>query len=380
MPSRHPIPGLDGLRALAALAVVALHAWLFTGGRDGVPPGPLDHVFNELRVGVTLFFVLSAYLLAGPWVRARSGQGDAPRTGAFFVRRAARIVPAYWIAIGLAMLAAAGTTAQIDPRSLAWFAVFAHNQVDGLYPLNPPLWSLGVEVAFYVVLPLLGWAMTRRGPLVVAGAMVALGLVWSTLVAELDWPLTTVRALPTFLPTFGCGIAAAALAHRRPPGARTAPALLGGGWLLVVANSWWHVHGDGALGPVLRDLPAAIGFAAVVVAIAHRPPGLLDRWPLRRLGELSYGVYAFHWPVAFWLWRTDRLPGGWLGAYALVAGTTIALAAVSWVLVERPAIRLGRYATARRSRPVSRATAVSTDSMAVSGNSSSVPQRVQIAS
>jgi peptidoglycan/LPS O-acetylase OafA/YrhL len=103
---------LDGLRGLAALGVLTLHVWMFTvqgaHGRDEL----VSLLTGELRLGVVLFFVLSGYLLAGPWVASALDDRPTPRLGRFAVKRAARIVPAYWAAMigSFWLLAGSGTT------------------------------------------------------------------------------------------------------------------------------------------------------------------------------------------------------------------------------------------------------------------------------
>ena len=90
---------LDGLRGLAALGVLTLHVWMFTvqhaHGRDEL----VSLLTGELRLGVVLFFVLSGFLLAGPWVASALDDRPTPRLRRFAVKRAARIVPAYWVAM-----------------------------------------------------------------------------------------------------------------------------------------------------------------------------------------------------------------------------------------------------------------------------------------
>ena len=111
-----------------------------------------------------------------------------------------------------------------------------------------------------------------------------------------------MATLPTFLPVFACGMAAAALAHRRAPSRALWWALLVAGAALVCRRTrWWHHQGTGMTGHVVRDLPAALGFAAVVAAVAARPPAVLSRAPLRGLGTISYGLYLWHLPVLLWL-------------------------------------------------------------------------------
>src|SRR3954447_20813216 len=90
---------LDGLRGLAALGVLTLHVWMFTvqgahGRHELVSLLP-----GELRLGVVLFFVLSGFLLAGPWVASALDGRRVPPLGRFAVKRAARIVPGYWVAM-----------------------------------------------------------------------------------------------------------------------------------------------------------------------------------------------------------------------------------------------------------------------------------------
>src|SRR3712207_867178 len=120
---------LDALRGAAALGVFIFHAWMYTlpvpdaGARDAVG----EFVVHELRLGLVLFFVLSGYLLFGPWAAGR-----APRLGAYVRRRAARILPAYYVALvgSVALLwPLAGTPGvRLPPvEGLPLFAVFAQN-------------------------------------------------------------------------------------------------------------------------------------------------------------------------------------------------------------------------------------------------------------
>ena len=154
-----------------------------------------------------------------------------------------------------------------------------------------------------------------------------------------------MATLPTFLPVFACGMAAAALAHRRAPSRAAWWALLVAGAALVCANAWWHHQGTGMTGHVVRDLPAALGFAAVVAAVAAHPPAVLSRAPLRGLGTISYGLYLWHLPVLLWLRFEGLLPrAGFVGPWLEVAALSVLVAIASWVLVERPVIEAaGRW-------------------------------------
>jgi len=148
-----------------------------------------------------------------------------------------------------------------------------------------------------------------------------------------------MATLPTFLPVFACGMAAAALAHRRAPSRVAWWALLAAGVALVCADAVWHHQGTGMVGHVVRDLPAAAGFAAVVAAVAARPPAALSSAPVRGLGTISYGLYLWHLPVLLWLRFEGLLAGtGFVGPWVEVAAVSALVALGSWVLVERPAI------------------------------------------
>src|SRR3954452_4146436 len=93
---------LDGLRGLAALGVVLLHVWIYTGANAPDKSLTTDLWMGELRLCVLLFFVLSGFLLALPWVAAARGEREAPKLGRYIARRAARIVPAYWLVLARA--------------------------------------------------------------------------------------------------------------------------------------------------------------------------------------------------------------------------------------------------------------------------------------
>jgi peptidoglycan/LPS O-acetylase OafA/YrhL len=343
------LPGLDGLRGLAALAIVVLHVWMYTGANDRREPRLLDMALGELRLGVPLFFVLSGYLLAGPWVAAALGGRPVPDARRFLARRLARVAPGYWVAVAgsVAVLWGTGHPRAAALHDLPLFALFAQNyfpQTAG--HLDPPMWSLGIEVAFYAVLPVLGWGLVRarRRAAALAGcaALAGLGLAWTALGVRRGWPATTMVSLPTYLPVFACGISAAVLAHGRRPGRAAAGALLLAGASLVAADSLWHVDGTGFAGHVVRDLPAAAGLAAIVAAVSLRPAGVLSVAPLRFLGTISYGVYLWHLPVLLWLRTRGQFPHEPPGALAAVLLPTLAIATASWYLVERPCLRLHR--------------------------------------
>src|ERR1700754_1196516 len=119
----HP---LDGLRGLAALRVGLLHVWMYTGANRPDKTLTVDRWMGELRVCVLLFFVLSGFLLAKPWVAAARGERPAPQLGRYMARRLARVVPAYWLALAgtVALLHGTGHGRDVPLNDVPKFVVF----------------------------------------------------------------------------------------------------------------------------------------------------------------------------------------------------------------------------------------------------------------
>jgi peptidoglycan/LPS O-acetylase OafA/YrhL len=357
---------LDGLRGLAALGVVLLHAWMYTGANLPGKDLELDRWMGELRVCVLLFFVLSGFLLARPWVAAARGEREAPALGRYAINRLARIVPAYWLALAgvVALLHGTGHGRDVPLHDIPKFVFFLAN----VFPetrnqLDPPMWSLHVEVSFYVLLPLIGLALIRSGrgrlgPLTVCAALIAAGVAFTTAAVLRDWRPEITWTLPSYLATFACGIAAAVLAHGVTPRRWVTHAVFLGGAAVVVADCWWHIQGYSVLFHALRDLPASIGFGAMLWAVSLRPAPVLGSPPLRVLGTLSFGIYLWHYPVIYWLQMHGDWPREFWPAVVRLLPLTFALAIASWVLLERPVLTIAQRTLKRRARRVRRGAAL----------------------
>ena len=142
--NRERAHGLDGLRGLAALGILVLHVWMYTQANDPTHNVLVDRVIGEFRTGVELFFVLSAFLLAAPWVAASRGDRPAPHLGRFAIRRAARIVPGYLVALigSLLLLHGTGHPRDIGLGELPLFLLFIPNLVPATRNmLDPPMWT-----------------------------------------------------------------------------------------------------------------------------------------------------------------------------------------------------------------------------------------------
>ena len=374
-PSRRP--ALDGLRGLAAVAIVVHHAWQFSGH----PEAPLGIWWNQLALGVPLFFCLSGFLVYAPWARAAvDPTARAPRVGRFYALRAARILPLYWLTLGAAVLVLHGTGhwRALEGRRLVDLVLLAQNTSEATAGMvNPPAWSLAVEVAFYAVVPLIGllalrvargragrlrvggpWAGWWRvgggragrvrvgggrvGQVVVLAAVAAAGVAWTAWADHpASWPAVRT-VLPDVVGLFCVGMIARVLVEGREVPRRIARALLVAGAALVWA------HGSGTLGVpfdgLLGDLPAAVGFAAICVGCASSgAPRLLGCRPLAALGTWSFGIYLWHYPLLMGLQVRGLLPREDVWATsALVGALAIVLAAASSRLVEQPLLRAAR--------------------------------------
>jgi peptidoglycan/LPS O-acetylase OafA/YrhL len=356
---------IDGLRAIAAVSVVVYHAWLYTLASVSASHRKTlgDQVIHELRLGLVLFFVLSGFLLYQPWVRSALAGGPAPRLGTYLLRRAARILPAYYVAVvgSIALLWAikGSPGVRFPPTGDLWtFAVFAQNFSDTtVLKLDPPLWTLAVEVSYYLALPALGWLALRlrgagrTGQLAVPAAMILVGAAYNHAI-DGQSALFPSKLLPAMAPYFAAGMIAAVLAEGRAIRPRLSWSLLGGGALIVAGDAWWAAegatHGSHSIWlHVLRDLPAAAGFACIIAAAARStaPPRALTARPLAWVGRVSYGLYLWHVPLILFLRAHGALPLSVPGALVVALPITLGVAALSWYLVEAPLQERARRAT-----------------------------------
>jgi peptidoglycan/LPS O-acetylase OafA/YrhL len=384
---------LDGLRVIAALAVLVTHVGAQTG--FSFTGTPVSWFMARCDVGVPIFFALSGLLLYRPWVQAALTGRPGPKARAYLRRRALRILPAYWVVVVIAMLT-------LNPghlRSLvtwAQYVLFAQ-----VYDPHPwwggtgaaglaQMWSLSIEVSFYLILPPLAAALTwlatrgaadpaRRARRLLA-CIALLGLCSYGFCVLLFYPsmqLWLGDTLPHFMTWFAAGMALAvvsAWAHAEPgqdgPVARfcrTIADSAGACWL--IAALVFAIACTPLAGPEFLAIPSLWTAAAktalytvialaVIAPVAFQPARptwvshALGNPVMSFLGKISYGIFLWQFLIIYGLFAAigarDVFHGGYyiwpqvLGILAVVVVATIAVAAASYYLIERPAQRLYR--------------------------------------
>ena len=337
------------------------HVWLLRPDRStGVRHRLFDHILFNAHLGLFLFFVLSGFLLYRAFSRvALAAEGNVNLVD-YCRHRLARIVPAYYVNIFgcLAVFALVGITALNPPwRQLPLFLIFAQNySMATLMKINPVLWTLSVEMAFYIALPLIGAlaVMLGRGrplrQLLLLLVLLAGSLWWNTVFANVKAHEIAHKSLPAYLGCFVCGMVVAlwvelrrtrSASQLRPT--RSASLMLAG-VLIVGLGGWWKEAPnlfEVVRSPLENVVPSA-GFALMIAAVAAGTGpavAVFTSKPLVLSGMVSYGLYLWHVPVILVGTELGLLPQGLTARLLAVSVAAFALAAASWKLVEQPALR-----------------------------------------
>jgi peptidoglycan/LPS O-acetylase OafA/YrhL len=364
------LAALDGLRGLAILLVVWFHVWEITWLRADVPVFGRTLNFNWIAedgfAGVDLFFFISGFCLFLPYVRTLFDGRPPQRLGVFAYRRFVKIVPSYVFAI--ALIIGFGWAKFASPgdefKAIGLHLLFIHTFWDDSYgSINGVLWSLGTEVQFYVVFPLVCAAALRK-PLATFAALACIAAGYRIAVAGDADVVYRISRLPGALDLFGSGMLCA-YAYRRI--ATRAPRLAARRliWTLVA------LAGFGAFGALLGSVyqarlfpewPSAwlvYGRSGFAAAFFIATLGTLFAVPLWQrilgnrllvfLASISYNLYLWHQPLANAL-LVARIPG-WSGAaahddpvwglrFTMVAlATGVAIATFVTFAIERPLMR-----------------------------------------
>jgi len=362
----------DALRGLSALGVMSLHVAELSLGAS-VPIS--TDVFPALRdaygaigllalaggMSLSVFFALSGYLIARPFVRAYVHGKPQPAIRRYARNRALRIVPAFWCAVlaTLAVFGLSGSNPVVVPLTLGFGQTFVPSEPFVTHIAQG--WTLGAEASFYALVPVVAllWGRAPSGSCAARGARllalcaaIAVGTgVWRSLNPH---GITWIEVLPGVAAAFTPGIALATIEAAWParltsPRLRPAAlpvALLGVALLLAAAAApgqftWWRWIAEAAGGGLILA-------GALLREWSGAPAWRLLRNPLTdRLGQRSYSVYVLHFGVALWLAQRLAVSGHptqtLLRVAPLTVAATLVLADLSWRWVERPFLRMKRH-------------------------------------
>ena len=311
------VASLTGIRAVAALLVMATHAAYATGKYTH---GYVGLVYSRMEIGVPIFFVLSGFLLFGPWVRAVADDRPPPSVARYAWHRVRRIVPAYAITVVVAYIVYQFRTTGPNPghswsgllRNLTLTQVYTDNYLYSyLHQGLTQMWSLAVEVAFYVVLPPLTYLLLavlcrrRWQPRLLLTGLAALSLItpaWLVLVHTTDWFPDGARLwLPTYLAWFIGGMMLVVLSVMGQQTYAVVCLPLAVICYLIVSTPF---GGEPTTSPAkLWEALAKTAFYAVIAMLAVAPLALGNRgWyaralasrPMVWLGEISYEIFLIH--------------------------------------------------------------------------------------
>lgn len=352
------LPELETLRGVAILLVVLFHYHGILGAERS-PDAPLGvRVIAGGNTGVTLFFVLSGFLLARPFISALR-DGTSVSTLRFYRARALRILPAYLVIVAVAWV--------VTRAPALWKALVFIPLGMQAFPFALPWWSLCTEVQFYALLP---WVMllpgTRVGRWILAGLLVAWLALYAWCALGLEWS-PAVRPLRNSFFGRGSGFIAGAMlawfvsstayaGFRRSPLASRA--VLAACTALLVALLGWYGGRtqEAALAalPLFHDLEAVL-WAGIMLACLSGAAGWMP-FPIRAALDgtavISYSLYLVHVPIQFFMLYpavqgAEADGHGWPLAVRIAASGIVAWA-TAWFgyrFIERPFLR--RKATLR---------------------------------
>ncbi|WP_246053165.1 acyltransferase family protein [Actinocorallia herbida] len=386
---------LDGIRAAAALTVVVLHVAGETGETSGMSAIP--RFIGHGDIGVAIFFVLSGLLLYRPWATALFSGKAGPETVPYLWRRFWRVVPAFWLAVAIGLLA-------FNPEHAdewrTWAQLLGMVSIYDFSPWWPGtgptgiyhLWTISLEMSFYLVLPLLGAALAAvagratapaaraRRALLGLAALYPLHLVYQYFTYFPEWRPTLSMWLPRSLPWFALGMAlsvVAAWAAAEPSGpARRFSAGVGAalpecwtaaGLLYLIScteltgpfglNFGYDMFWPSIFRVVLYGAVSVLLVAPLALhpGNRHRLAVFFGSRPMAWLGRVSYGIYLWHAILLLVLVRllgprVHTLPFAFGVLLALTLLVTLPAAGLSHRFLEEPVRRLGTRWTVRRRR------------------------------
>jgi len=358
---------LESLRAVAALAVLVGHVFGQAHGyRAEETLGTLgDRILLGGGFGVFLFFILSGYLLFWPFARRDYDGGPPIDLGRYARNRALRILPLYYVVLVVVLIfTESGGTAN---QWLTW-ATFSENFTtdrSDVVEVNGVMWSLVIEIHFYILLPLVAYGLARlaRGSLARAAALLgAVGLAsfvlrYITLYDDAG-PISPLvdYSLPSTFMFFAAGMLVALLRiawQRNPPAFIRGPLASAELWIAASAVLWLLLFDEYSRGWLAAPASALL-VGACVLPLRPGPVIRLLEWKaLAFVGVISYSLYLWHVPILEQLGETSWEPESFPGLLLLGLPLSLLVAALSYRFVETPFLKLRRRWGATAARPAS---------------------------
>ena len=371
---KNRLDGVDGIRALACLWVFLTHAVVYSPVlRSLSSSNAVLRVLINGELGVAIFFVLSGYLLAMPFWRAYHSNLKMPDLKIYFLRRIARIAPEFYVCVILTALLGNAVSGKWDLIQIGSLLTFTSPFLPAMYApsFNIALWSIGIEMQFYFLLPLVMYAVFRC----LSVSKVRTGLIL-TMVAIAGFQLIFLAVAPIIdtLVNNECLFASYALSTKKNTLIMFAHFLFG------VLAADMHVHYGHKITKHWRYDGIAItclSMLIIPVAIESKLPQcdwMFYQWPLfpaavgcllfvlpgsklvgkilngvffRKTAVLSFGIYLYH--IALMAYATKHLPelfNGKMTTYLLTMACILILsyitAFISYMFIGKPALTLSR--------------------------------------
>lgn len=366
---------LDGYRALAAVAVLIFHVNAATGANTTNAAG---WILARLDVGVSIFFVLSGFLLYRPFALAHLRGQPRPGTRRYFTRRFVRIFPAYWLTLFFVVTVFENLSIRDAGDATAFGLLLTGYSMEHLFAGGLfQAWTLTLEVAFYCFLPLYAWLVARpaatattriRIQLIGVVVLLCIGLGSRSVLAALNPGDPILLSLPTHFAPFALGISLAIASAWREAAGRL-PRIVTffaqhtvASWALAGLAFWGAATQLGMSRKLTFDLLtfgqemgrhvlfALFAFFFLLPGVLPPDEGVgrrgigrrvLASRPLGAIGLVSYGIYLWHYDL---IGELTQGPGQESFAYVLLVAlaVSIAFATVSYVLVESPLMKLVR--------------------------------------
>lgn len=358
----------DGLRAIAVTMVLLSHIL----GSAGLYRGRGRALFSGMGQGVVVFFVVSGFLMYRPFVIARYEGKRFPDVGVYASRRFLRIVPAYWVALTL-LAVWPGLSGVFTKHFWVFYGfgqIYDHSQYQGLFVA----WSLCVEMAFYALLPIYAAIVARLArraddlvpDVTLMAAFVAYSIFtkWWLVHSHLH-PITGLTnglfmRLDWFVPGMALAVASVRLQGREGASAvarfvtrrATLCWIAAAGLYIVTTQMPARALDTSAVELITHSLLTGIVATLIVLpavfgeSVAALPRRVLGQRVILWIGTISYGIFLWHYPLAFQVARITRNP---IVGVILLMTLSCALGAMSWYGIERTAINWGRRREPRSS-------------------------------